>query len=85
MERKEHCKVINLRSEKDVHILVGVPKRKVEPVSTQEEIQAEEEPTSVNSQATTSAENNNPSHVGENNPEHDKQEAICTACYSTTI
>ena len=33
-EGKEHYKVINLISGKDVHILVGVPKRRVEPIST---------------------------------------------------
>ena len=32
-EWKEHCKVINLRSRKDVHILVGVLKKRVEPTS----------------------------------------------------
>ena len=33
-EGKEHYKVINLRFGKDVHIPVGVPKRRVEPIST---------------------------------------------------
>ena len=32
-EGKEHCKVINLRSGKDVHSPVGVPKRRAEPTS----------------------------------------------------
>ena len=45
---KEHCKVINLRSGKDVHILVSVPKRRVEPISTQKETQIEEEPQQPN-------------------------------------
>ena len=69
-ERKEHCKVINLRSGKDVHIHVGVPKRKVEPVSIQEDSLVEEEsqqptfqPTNENNQATKAAENNKPAMV----------------------
>ena len=85
MARKEYCKVINLRSGKDVYIPISVPKRRIEPVLTQKEIQAEEEPTGVNSQATTLKENNNPSPIGENNPEHIKREAVCTACYNRTI
>ena len=36
-EGKEYCMVINLRSRKDVHIPVGVLRRRVEPVLTQEE------------------------------------------------
>ena len=40
-EWKEHCKVINLRSAKDVHSLVGVPKRRAEPTSIQKETQIE--------------------------------------------
>ena len=43
-EEKEHCKVINLISIKDVHISVGVLKKRVELISTQEETQVEEEP-----------------------------------------
>ena len=39
-EGKEHYKVINLRSVKDVHSLVGV-KRRAEPTSIQEETQIE--------------------------------------------
>ena len=57
--------MINLRSGKDVHIPTGVPKRRVEHVSIQEETHIEKEPQQptfqpidVNSQATTSAENN---------------------------
>ena len=71
-EGKEHCKGINLRSGKDVHIPVGLPKRRVELVSTQEETQVEEEsqhptfqPTSLNNQVIIAAENNNPAPVGE--------------------
>ncbi|KAH9725220.1 hypothetical protein KPL70_007791 [Citrus sinensis] len=40
-ERKEHCKMINLRSGKDVDSLVGVPKIRVESTSIQREIFAE--------------------------------------------
>ena len=64
--------MINLRSRKDVHILVGVPKRRIKPIPTQEETQVEEElepptfqHTGVNIQATTSADNDNPAPVGE--------------------
>ena len=42
-EGKEYCKGINLRFGKDVHILVKVPKRRVEPNSTQGETQIEKE------------------------------------------
>ena len=42
-EGKEHCKGINLKSGKDVHILVKVPKKRVEPNSTQGETQIKEE------------------------------------------
>ena len=38
-EGKKHCKVINSTSENDIYILVNVPKRSVEPISTQEETQ----------------------------------------------
>ena len=64
--------MINLISGKDVHILVGVPKRRVEPISTQEETQLEKEPQhptiqyiDVNRPTTTSVENDNPAYVGE--------------------
>ena len=40
-EENEHCKVINLRSKNDIHILVGIPKRRVELVSAQKETQIE--------------------------------------------
>ena len=57
--------MINLRFGNDVHIPVGISKKRVEPISSQEETQIEEEsqqptfqPIDVNSQATTSAENN---------------------------
>ena len=43
-DEKKPCKVINLRSRKDVHILVGLLKRIVELISTEEETQIEEEP-----------------------------------------
>ena len=43
-EGKEYCKVINLKSKKDVHIHVGAPKRRVELVLTQQETQIEKEP-----------------------------------------
>lgn len=55
--------MINLRFRKDVHIPDGVLKRIIEFISTQEETQVKEElqhhtfqPTGVNSQVTTSAE-----------------------------
>ena len=72
----------------DVYIPVGVPKRKVEPVLNQEDIEVKEEqhstfqPTGVNSQATTSVENNNPCacwqrccSINRISPEHVKREA----------
>lgn len=66
-ERKEHCKVINLRSGKDVHILVGVPKRRMEFVSTQNDNPVEKEPqqptfhsTDEINQASVETENNEP-------------------------
>lgn len=40
---KESCKVISLRSGKEVHIPVGLLKRRLEPTSIQEETQIEEE------------------------------------------
>ena len=62
-EGKEHCKVINLRSRKGVDILVGMPKRIIEPIPTEEDTQIEKEPqqtipqyTDKGSQATTTAE-----------------------------
>ena len=48
-EGKEHCKVINLRSGKDVHSPISVPKRRVESTSIQEETQSEKEPQSSTS------------------------------------
>ena len=42
-EGKEHCKVINLRSGKDVHSQIGVPKRRVESTLIQRETQIQEE------------------------------------------
>ncbi|KAH9750390.1 hypothetical protein KPL71_013860 [Citrus sinensis] len=49
-EGKEHCKVINLRSGKDVHSPISVPKRRVESTSIQKETQIEKEPQSSTSQ-----------------------------------
>ena len=43
-EGKEHCKVINLKSGKDVHFPIGVPKKEVEPTPIQEQTHVEEEP-----------------------------------------
>ena len=51
-EGKEQCKVINLRSENDVHSLVGVLKRRAESTSIQKETQIEKEPQSSTSQLT---------------------------------
>ena len=42
-EGKEHCKVTNLRSRKDVHSPVGVLKRRAESTSIQRETQIQEE------------------------------------------
>lgn len=63
--------MINLRFGNDDHILVSVPKRRVEPISTQEETQVEEEPqhstfqhTNVNNQAAASAENDDLAPIG---------------------
>ena len=42
-EGKKHCKVINLRSGKDVHIPVGVQKIRMKPISTQEDSPVEKE------------------------------------------
>ena len=42
-EEKKHCKVINLKSRKDVHILIGEPKRTVEPILAPGETHIEEE------------------------------------------
>ena len=71
-EGKENCKIINLKFGKDVHILVGIPKRRVEPISIQKETQVEEEPqpftlqhTGENSKATTSTKNNYPIPIDE--------------------
>ena len=65
-EGKEYCKVINLRSGKDVHSLIGVPKRKVAPTSIRKETQLEKESqsstlqyTGESSQAAAFAENDN--------------------------
>ena len=62
--------MINLRSRKDVHSLVSVPKRRVESTSTQSKTQIQEEPQSFtsqhigkNSQATTSVKNDDPIHM----------------------
>lgn len=44
--------MINLRSGKDVHILVGVPKERVESTAIQKEPQVEEEPQSSTLQNT---------------------------------
>ncbi|KAH9801229.1 hypothetical protein KPL71_000949 [Citrus sinensis] len=55
-EEKEHCKVINLRSGKDVHSPVCVPKRRVEPTSIQKETQIEKESQSSTSQHTEALE-----------------------------
>lgn len=64
--------VINLRSGNDVHALVGVLKRRIKSVSTQEEAKVEEElqqptfqPTYVNNQATTSVKNSEPAIIEE--------------------
>ena len=69
-EGKEQCKVINLRSENDVHSLVGVLKRRAESTSIQKETQIEKDPqsstsqhTSESSQAVAFAENDDPTHV----------------------
>ncbi|KAH9679448.1 hypothetical protein KPL71_026137 [Citrus sinensis] len=69
-EGKEHCKVISLRSVKDVDNLVGVPKRKAESTLIQKETQSEKEPQSPtsqhadeSSQAATFAENDDPTPV----------------------
>ena len=73
--------MINLRSEKDVHIPVGAPRRRMEPISTQKEAQVEEEhqqltfqPIDVNKQSITSVENNNPIIIEE-----------CAAVLATSI
>ena len=42
-ERKEHCKMINFRSGKDVDSSVGVPKRRIESNKGKEDIQVEKE------------------------------------------
>ncbi|KAH9771738.1 hypothetical protein KPL71_012802 [Citrus sinensis] len=42
-EGKEHCKVINLRSGKDIDSSVGVPKRRIESNKGKEDIQVEKE------------------------------------------
>ena len=67
--------MINLRSRKDVHNLVGVPKRRAESISIQKETQIEKEPqsstsqhTGESSQATTFAENDDPTHVDNEAP-----------------
>ena len=64
--------MINLKSRKDVHILVGEPKRRVKPILVQGETHVKEEPQQptfqpigVNSQATTLAENNGTANVKE--------------------
>ena len=82
-KEKEYCKIINLRSGKDVHIPVGVPKRRMEPVSTQEEAQVEGESqpfnfqhTSESSQATTTAEKHDSIHVEE-------EAAVLTSTYQS--
>ncbi|XP_024043141.1 uncharacterized protein LOC112099867 [Citrus clementina] len=69
-EGKEQCKVINLRSENDVHSLVGVLKRRAESTSIHKETQIEKDPqsstsqhTSESSQAVAFAENDDPTHV----------------------
>ena len=66
-EGKEHCKVINLRSGKEVHSSVGVLKRKIESNQGQEDTQVEKESQSSTfqnanqySSATTSAESYDP-------------------------
>ncbi|KAH9680785.1 hypothetical protein KPL71_026683 [Citrus sinensis] len=51
-ERKEHYKVINLRSGKDVHSPVGVQKIRAEPTSIRKETQIEKESQSSTSQHT---------------------------------
>ena len=69
-ERKENYKVINLRSEKDVHSPVCAPKRKIESNKGQEDTQVEEESQSSTFQnanqhnsTTAYAENNDPAMV----------------------
>ena len=64
--------MINLRSEKDVHSPVGVPKRKIESNKGQEDTQVENESQSStlhnanqHSSATTSAESYDPAPGGE--------------------
>ena len=42
-EGKEHCKVINLRSGKNVDIPIDVAKKMLEPTSSQEELQVKQE------------------------------------------
>ena len=71
-EENEHCKVINLRSAKDVHIPVGVPKRRDELFAAQWKTQITEEPqqctfqsADLNNRAATLAENNDPAIVEE--------------------
>lgn len=66
-EGKEHCKVINFRSIKDVNTPVGVPKRRMKSDEGQEDTQIEVESQSFTFQnvnqhisATTSVENYNP-------------------------
>ena len=43
LEGKEHCKVINLRYRKNIDIPVDVAKKRLEPTSSQEELQVERE------------------------------------------
>ncbi|KAH9656597.1 hypothetical protein KPL70_022740 [Citrus sinensis] len=69
-EWKEHCKVINLRSRKDVYSPVGVSKRKAQSTSIQKETQIENEPqssisqhTGESSQAAAFAKNDDPTPV----------------------
>ncbi|KAH9751024.1 hypothetical protein KPL71_014117 [Citrus sinensis] len=69
---KKHCKVINLRSGKNVDILVDVAKKRVELNSSQEQLQVERmlqqpshQDTSASSQVTTTLEGNHPKTIEE--------------------
>ncbi|KAH9762943.1 hypothetical protein KPL70_001000 [Citrus sinensis] len=71
-EGKEHCKVINLRSGKDVYSPVGAPKRKIESTQSQEDTQVEKKSQSSTfqnanqySSTTASAESYDPAPGGE--------------------
>ena len=71
-EGNEHCKVINLRSGKNINIHVDVTKKRLELNSSQEPLQDESmlqqsshEDTGVSGQATVTMEGNQPINVEE--------------------